>query len=123
MLDLQVGEWAVVKSRAEILATVDHEGRNRGMTFEAEMIPYCGKVYRVVQRVDRIVDERTGKIRQLGSVGIILQDVICASAYRTPCPRSNYLYWREIWLRRAEPHEIPQPPEGAAECALSGARA
>ncbi len=67
VLDLQVGEWAVVKSRAEILATVDHEGRNRGMTFEAEMIPYCGKVYRVVQRVDRIVDERTGKIRQLAA--------------------------------------------------------
>jgi hypothetical protein len=122
VLDLQVGEWVVVKSRDDILATVDHEGRNRGMTFEAEMIPYCDKVYRVVARVDRIVDERTGRIRQLGSVGIILQDVICASAYRTPCPRANYLYWREIWLRRAEPHEIPQPPEGAAECALSAAR-
>lgn len=107
-LDLQPGEWVFVKSREEIQATLDKTGRNRGMTFEPEMLPYCGKRYRVVQRVERIVDERTGRIKQLGNVGIILEDVICASAYRTPCPRANYLYWREIWLRRAEPDEVPQ---------------
>ncbi|MBL9123418.1 MAG: hypothetical protein JNG90_07275 [Planctomycetaceae bacterium] len=113
-LDLQVGEWVFVKSRDEIVATLDTHGKNRGMSFEAEMLPYCGKRYRVVQRVERLVDERTGHIKQMGSVGIILEDVICASAYRTPCPRANLLYWREIWLRRAEPHEIPEPPAEAA---------
>jgi len=107
-LDLQPGEWVIVKSREEIQTTLDKTGRNRGMTFEPEMLPYCGKRYRVVQRVERIVDERSGRMKQLGNVGIILEDVICASAYRTPCPRANYLYWREIWLRRVEPHEVPQ---------------
>ncbi len=119
VLDLQVGEWVVVKSRAEIVATLDATGKNRGMSFEAEMLPYCGKRYRVVQRVQQIIEESTGRMKQLGSVGIILENVICASAYRTPCPRANYLYWREIWLRRAEPDEIPQNAGNGAACVVS----
>lgn len=117
-LELRVGEWVVVKSRQEIAATLDTAGKNRGMTFEAEMLPYCGKRYRVVKRVEQIIDEATGRMKKLGSVGIILEEVICASAYRIPCPRANYLYWREIWLRRAGPDQIPKANEAAAECAL-----
>ncbi len=118
VLDLELGEWAVVKSREEIVATLNASAKNRGMSFEAEMLPYCGKCFRVVHRVDQIIEEGTGRMKKLGSVGIILEGVICASAYRTPCPRANYLYWREIWLRRAEPHEIPQPAETGGLCVL-----
>ena len=119
VLDLQPGEWAVVKSREEIVATLDASGKNRGMSFEPEMIPYCGKCYRVVYRVNQIIDEGTGRMKKLGSVGIVLEDVICGSRYRTPCPRANYLYWREIWLRRAEPHEILQEAESDRLCAAN----
>jgi hypothetical protein len=118
VLDLRPGEWVVVKSRDEIVATLDATAKNRGMSFEAEMLPYCGKRYRVAQRVDQIIEESSGRMKKLGSVGIILEDVICASAYRTPCPRANYLYWREIWLRRAEPDELPAQPQDEATCAL-----
>lgn len=118
VLDLEVGEWVVVKDWKDISTSLDTAGKNRGMTFEAEMLPYCGKCYRVSQRVDRLVDERTGRMKQMGSVGIILEEVICASAYRTPCPRANLLYWREIWLRRATPEEIPVEPESAETCPL-----
>ncbi|MGD9722724.1 MAG: hypothetical protein AB7O59_15430 [Pirellulales bacterium] len=118
VLDLQVGEWVVVKSRQEIVTTLDGNGKNRGMTFEPEMIPYCDKCYRVIQRVDRIIEEGTGRMKELNSVGIILENVICASTYRTPCPRANYLYWREIWLRRALPHEIPQDAQANGLCVL-----
>ncbi len=112
-LDLKPGEWVIVKSREEIMETLDTAGRNRGMTFESEMIPYCGKPFRVLRRVERIIQEATGQMTELAGVALILENVICASAYRRPCARSAYLYWREIWLRRAEPGEIPNQLESS----------
>ena len=111
VLDLQPGEWVVVKSKEEIRATLDKAGRNRGLTFEIEMLPYCGKRFRVLRRVTRIMEESSGRVKDLAGVSVILEDVICASYYRRSCPRSNLLYWREIWLRRAKPDEIPQQTE------------
>lgn len=122
-LDLHVGEWVIVKSSEEIMKTLDTRGRNRGLTFESEMLPYCGKRYRVMRRVDKIIEEASGRMKQLSAAAVVLENVICASAYRRPCPRANQLFWREIWLRRAEPHERPEaaPCEAAATCALAQA--
>jgi hypothetical protein len=99
---LQPGEWVAVKTKEEILATLDARGRNRGLTFEAEMLPYCGKCFRVLRRVERIIEEASGRMIQLSNSAIILEDVICASRYRRYCARASYMYWREIWLRRVD---------------------
>ena len=59
---------------------------------------------RVRARVERIIDERTGKMILFPRDCIILDGVICRAQYserRLFCPRSLYPYWREIWLRRA----------------------
>jgi hypothetical protein len=42
LLNLVQGEWVVVRSYEEILATLDKKGKNRGMTFDSEMVKYCG---------------------------------------------------------------------------------
>ena len=64
-LDLQPGELVRVKSHEEILRTVTVDGKNRGMSFDAEMVPYCGGTFRVLKRVSQIVDERTGKLQTM----------------------------------------------------------
>ena len=46
------------------------------MRFSAEMLPYCGKQFRVQARVDRILDEKTGRMLKLRDC-IILEDVWC----------------------------------------------
>ena len=102
-LNLQPGEWVRVKSYQEILATLDTGSRNRGLYFDAEMVPYCGRTMRVLRRVNKIVDEKTGRIRQFKTPCIILEGSVCESRYsecRLFCPRSIYAYWREIWLER-----------------------
>jgi hypothetical protein len=102
-LGLEPGELVRVKSHEEILATLNPRNKNRGLRFDAEMVPYCGKVYRVRARVERIVDERTGKMNTLPRECLILDGVICQARYsekRLFCPRSIYPYWREIWLSR-----------------------
>ncbi|MBM2823195.1 MAG: hypothetical protein HW413_1941 [Thermoleophilia bacterium] len=52
-LDLQPGELVQVRSKAEIAATLDASGKNRGLWFDVEMVPHCGRTYRVQGRVER----------------------------------------------------------------------
>jgi hypothetical protein len=105
-LNLQAGELVRIKGPREIAATLDAEGRNRGMRFDvAEMTQFCNGTFRVRQRVQRIIDENTGKMLELANPCIQLENVVCSSNYsakRYFCPRAIYPYWREIWLERVE---------------------
>lgn len=100
-LDLQPGELVEVRPLSEIEATLDDKGALRGLRFAAEMIPYCGKQARVLARVDRIIDEKTGRMLKLRDC-IILEDVWCQGTFRALCRRKIYTYWREAWMRRVE---------------------
>jgi hypothetical protein len=101
-LNLATGEFVQVKSKDEILGTLDQRSRNRGLLFDSEMLRYCGGTYRVLKRVNQIVDEKTGKVLRMKSPCIILEGSACASEYHRLCPRAIYHYWRETWLRRVE---------------------
>jgi hypothetical protein len=101
-LNLQPGEFVQVRSKDEILATLNQRNKNRGLLFDSEMVRYCGGTFRVLKRVNQIVDERTGKIMRMKSPCIILEGVACVSEYHRLCPRAIYHYWREAWLRRVE---------------------
>lgn len=102
LLDLQPGELVEVKSKEEILQTLDRSGHNRGLRFDVEMLKYCGTRARVLSRVGQIVDEKTGRMIRFPGDCIILEGVICTADYHQFCPRSIYPYWREIWLRRVD---------------------
>jgi hypothetical protein len=106
ILHLQPGELVQVRSREEIIATLDKNKRNRGLLFDGEMLPFCGGIYRVLRRVHHIVDERTGKMMDMKNPCIVLEGVFCKSDYNRFCPRAIYCYWRESWLRRVSPDFI-----------------
>jgi hypothetical protein len=110
-LDLRPGELVEVKSQAEIESTLDVKGEVRGLRFAAEMLPYCGTRARVLARVDRIIDEKTGRMLRLRDC-IILDGVWCQGTYRALCRRKIYTYWRETWLRRVD--EIEPATAGEA---------
>lgn len=102
-LNLQPGELVRVKSYAEVLATLDSNNKNRGLYFDAEMVPFCGGTYRVRTRLHKFLDENSGKMITVKNAAIILEDVWCQARYsdcRLFCPRSIYPWWREIWLER-----------------------
>lgn len=108
-LDLQPGEYVRVRKYEDILKTVNDSGNNRGMSFDPEMVPYCGKTYRVLSRVTQIINEKTGKMQHLSNDCIMLEGVVCNacySKYRHFCPRNIYPYWREIWLERIGQGEV-----------------
>jgi hypothetical protein len=103
VLNLQPGELVRVKSHDKILETVDASNKNRGMYWDAELVPYCGGTYQVLTRVTKLIDEKTAKLVEMKTPCIILEGVVCQARYspcRMLCPKSMYPYWREIWLER-----------------------
>jgi hypothetical protein len=119
-LGLQPGDLVRVKSYEEILATLDTSLSNRGLRFDAELVPFCGKVFRVSTSVDRFIDESNGQFKRMKTPAVILEGVNCKALYsgqRMFCPRGIHLWWREIWLERASVAACPQTvfanPKGA----------
>ena len=109
-VDLRPGDLVRVRSEEEIAATLNARGRNRGLSFSPEMIPYCGGTYRVRNRVERLIDEKTGQMIEISNDCVILDDAICRGedgcwAFLF-CPRGTYPFWREAWLQR-----VAEPPE------------
>ena len=99
-LNLRPGELVRIKSREEILATLDSDLLNRGMGFDAEMSRFCGRTARVKARATRCVDEKTGRMLTMKNPCIILEDIVCEGAFSANCPREFVCWWREIWLER-----------------------
>jgi hypothetical protein len=102
-LNLLPGELARVKSKEEIAKTLTPDGRHKGMWFDREMMPYCGGVYRVRQRIERFINERDGKLLVLKNQPVTLEGVVCSgnnSICRWMCPREIYPFWHECWLER-----------------------
>ncbi len=122
-LNLQPGELVRVKPVEQILQTVTTASKNRGMYWDAELVPYCGGTYKVIARVTNVLDEKTGKMLVMKTPGILLDTVVCQARYsacRMFCPRNTYAYWREIWLERISPPvpdnekaRLPSPPVNA----------
>ncbi len=105
VLNLQPGERVRVKSPEQIARTLDRNNKNRGLWFDVEMLKYCGGEFKVLRRVDRMINEKTGVMMELPNDCVILEDVTCCAHFaerRLFCPRSMYPYWREIWLERIE---------------------
>jgi len=140
-LNLQPGELVRVKSHEQILQTVTIDNLNRGMHWDAELVPYCGGTYRVANRVTKIIHEQSRKMQEMKTPCIILEDVTCQARYsacRMHCPKGMYPYWREIWLERVNSdvdadrssdrdrstvvEKILRAPEREAEVPVSGDR-
>jgi hypothetical protein len=96
---LSPGELVRVKSRREIAATLDGRGCNRGLEFAPGMDEHCGRRHRVAGRIERMIDERSGKMRTLRNT-VALDGIHCSGECARGCPRASTLFWREIWLSR-----------------------
>jgi hypothetical protein len=104
-LDLQPGERVRVRPPEEIAATLDETGHNRRLSFDREMLPYCGKTLRVKYRAERIIEDKTGRMLKLPKDCLVLDGAVCSgerSSGRWFCPREIYPFWREAWVERVD---------------------
>jgi hypothetical protein len=119
-LNLHPGDGVRVKSHKAILSTIHQGGMNRGLLFDKEMVPFCGKVFRVKARVSTFVNERTGELTTLKTPAVILEGVWCQSRYsdnKMFCPRAIHSWWREIWLERVTTPESAAAPTWSKDAA------
>jgi hypothetical protein len=107
--DLRPGELVEVKSVGEILATLDGNRRHKGLLWMTGMSKYCGARYRVHRRVEHIMLESNGELRNMRNT-VLLEGVMCDGKAFGACDRSCFHFWRETWLRR-----VPEPEPDRAE--------
>jgi hypothetical protein len=103
-LCLKPGDRVRVKSHEEILATLDADRQFQGLSYTPAMKRYCGGVYVVFKRVDRVFDERRWKLSKIRNV-VLLEGVYCDGAGGPGkewdgCDRSCFIWWKEGWLER-----------------------
>lgn len=125
-LDLKPGDLVRIKSHEAILSTLDKKGANLGLMFDAELVPYCGKTYRVKTVVERFVDEATGEMKSLKTPAVMLDGVVCRSRFsgqRMFCPREIFGWWREVWLERVENLATAEVGEGCPAASAKATRA
>jgi hypothetical protein len=100
-LGLVAGDWVQVKSADEIRETLDARGMVRGLRFMDEMWKYCGGRFRVLKRMERLLVERTGTMRNLKDT-VLLEGTTCDGSAHEGCDATCQHLWRELWLRRVD---------------------
>jgi hypothetical protein len=112
--EFRPGQLVRIRSKEQIARTLGPNGKNKGLWFDREMLPFCGRTARVLRRIDRFVDEASGKMVELKSDCYILEGVVCSgdrSKGRRLCSRAIYPYWRSCWLEPiSELATIGAPP-------------
>ncbi len=115
------GDLVRIRSKEEIAETLDAASKNRGLWFDHEMVPYCDEVHSVSRKVERFVDDRTGRLVTLKSDCFVLENVVCTSycSYgRWFCPRAIYPWWRQTWLERVD--DVARPPQVEERTSANG---
>jgi hypothetical protein len=101
-LRLQVGELVEVRSGPDIAATLNASNRNKGLWFDRDMLKYAGRQFRVSARVERIIDDATGKMVRMKAPCIILEGVDNSGEFLRFSAQHDYVFWREAWLKRPD---------------------
>lgn len=101
-LNLRAGELIEVKSLADILLTLDPDGKCAGLPFMPEMLGHCGKRYRVFKRADKTCDNIKGTwmIRRMYDT-VLLENIRCDGNAHDGCQAGCMVFWKEAWLKRA----------------------
>jgi hypothetical protein len=102
------GELVRVRSREEILSTLDPFKELKGCAFLPEMVRYCGTQQRVLRSMRYFMDERDYKVKKARGI-VLLENIICnGTATFGECDRCCFLFWREEWLEKIVEDEIPK---------------
>lgn len=93
------GAFATVRSRNEILATLDGSNSRHGLMFMPEMYRYAGLRFPVRKKVEQVLDN--GRYVSASQPVYILDGLHCGGEILGadgPCHRSCRLLWHEDWL-------------------------
>ncbi len=122
-LGLRAGEWVEVRSKEEILGTLDPRGQLDELPFMAEMLRYCGRTFQVSKRAHKTCDPAVGIIGRGMTNAVHLENLRCDGAAHDGCEADCLIFWKEAWLKRVDANTATAEPASAQDNGLSpGAR-
>jgi len=96
---LRAGDWVEVRSREEILATLDENGCLENLPFMPEMFAFCGQRLRVYKRAHKTCDTVNDYKGRRMKDAVHLEGARCNGQSHGGCEASCLIYWKTAWLR------------------------
>jgi hypothetical protein len=106
--NLKVGDWVEVRSKEEILKTLDSKGELDGMPFMPEMFAFCGKRFKVYKRAHKTCDT-VFPVRGRWVEQAVHLDTRCDGQAHDGCQADCLLFWKTAWLRPVSAGSPEQP--------------
>ncbi len=121
----RTGDLVEVRSKEEILATLDQDGCVDGMPFMPEMLQFCGRRFRVRAIAHKTCDTARGtwSNRRLRAT-VHLDGLYCDGSAHGGCEAECSLFWKDAWLKpvgekgRSLAPGARTPSGGCTECRL-----
>jgi hypothetical protein len=97
ILNLKAGDLVEIRSAAEIIASLDVDGKLDGLPFMPEMERHCGRRFRVSRRADNTC--AGGQPRRIENT-VHLEALRCDGSGHFGCQAACLMLWKEAWLQR-----------------------
>ncbi len=95
---LRVGDWVEVRSKEEILSTLDQNGRLDGMPFMPEMFAFCGQRFQVYKSAHKTCDT-VFPVRSRRINNAVHLKTRCNGGAHGGCQAGCLIFWKETWLK------------------------
>ena len=99
---LRAGDWVQVRSKEEILSTLDANGRLDELPFMPEMLQYCGMKMQVGKRAHKTCDPAVGIGGRKMTNTVHLENIRCNGSAHDGCQAACLIFWKEAWLKRVD---------------------
>jgi hypothetical protein len=113
------GDLVEVRSREEILKTLDERACVDRLPFMPEMLKFCGKQFHVRAVAHKTCD--TGRQTWLGrrlEETVHLEDLRCDGSAHGGCEAECTLFWRDAWLKPADQSNPSPTARTATGCTV-----
>jgi len=122
---LKAGDWVRVRSKEEVLATLDKNGRLEELPFMPQMFQYCGQKFRVAKRAHKLCGTGHSTISGTMENAVTLEgELRCNGEGFGGCEMGCLFLWKEAWLKpEDDAAEVPTtlPGNGCTEADLLAA--
>jgi len=114
---LKPGDLVEVRTAAEVVSSLDGDGKLDGLPFMPEMLAFCGRRLRVSKRADNTC--ALGQPRRIENT-VHLEQLRCDGSAHRGCEAGCLFLWKEAWLRRVtdgaeESTDTPTLPAGVED--------
>jgi len=107
-MKLRAGDWVEVRSKEEILRTLDKQGQLERVPFMPQMFKFCGQRFKVYKSAHKTCDT-VNPIRSLRVADAVHLDLRCDGEAYGGCQAGCLIFWKTAWLRRVDANGRSSP--------------